>query len=135
MNVIYIFGRLGADPESKVTDAGTTITTLRVASSERYKDKQGQTVDKTEWHRVASFGKVAEVIAAHFKKGDPILLQGRSQTRKWQDKDGKDVYTTEIMLEKFWFVGGKQKPEEGGAGQVSHDQSNSDVPFDDDIPF
>jgi single-strand DNA-binding protein len=116
VNKVIILGRLGQDPEIKKTNTGIAVTQLNVATSDRRKDANGQWVDSTEWHRVAVFGVTAENCAKYLRKGREVYLEGKIQTRKWQDKEGKDRYTTEILANIVHFVGGK--------GGESSDSSN-----------
>jgi single-strand DNA-binding protein len=102
LNKVMLIGNLGADPEVRRMPDGESVTNVRLATSERYKDKKtGQTVEKTEWHKVIFFNignyKLAEIAGEYLKKGSKIYVEGKIQTRKWQDKDGKDQYTTEIV--------------------------------------
>ena len=142
-----INGRLGKDPEIKYTANGQGIANLSVATSETWKDKQtGEKQEKTEWHRVVVFGPSAEYVGDNFRKGDLIFINGKNQTRKWQDSSGQDKYTTEVVADRFNGVHGKgsgqgqsqqsgqdgfrgqqQKPAAAPSGQGSFD--------DDDIPF
>jgi single-strand DNA-binding protein len=104
MNKAILLGRLGKDPESKKLESGVTVVSFSLATSEKYTDKNGEKVDKTEWHNVTAWNKLAEIIEKYFKKGDPILIEGKITTRKWQDKDGNTRYTTEILANSFEFV-------------------------------
>ena len=117
VNKVILLGNLGADPELKSTPSGQSVCSLRVATSETYKDKDGNKQEKTEWHRVTVWGKQAEMVNQYCKKGKQIYLEGKIQTRKWQDKDGKDQYTTEVVAENVKFLGSKDggaSNEEGG---------------------
>jgi single-strand DNA-binding protein len=147
-----IHGRLGKDPEIKYTANGQAIANLSVATSETWKDKQTQEkVEKTEWHRVVVFGPSAEWVGERFKKGDLILINGKNQTRKWQDNaTGQDKYTTEVVADRFNGVhgagsgaGGQQQQQSGAGG--FRKQPDAAAPAqgkltgtdfaDDDIPF
>ena len=98
LNKVMLIGNLGADPEIRHTNGGMAVATLRLATAESWKDREtGESKDKTEWHRVVFFGRTAEVIEQYLNKGSQIYVEGRIQTRKWQDKDGNDRYTTEIV--------------------------------------
>lgn len=100
INKVTILGNLGQDPETRYTQSGSEIANISVATDESYKDKQsGQLVPKTEWHRVVVFGKLAEIVAQYCRKGSKIYLEGRLQTRKWQNQEGKDQYSTEIVVD------------------------------------
>jgi len=101
LNKVILVGNLGADPEIRNTQSGDKVANLRIATSERWRDRDGNNQDRTEWHRVVIFGKVAEVCEKYLKKGSKILIEGKIQTRKWQDNSGQDKYTTEIVVSGF----------------------------------
>lgn len=138
INKVILVGRLGKDPEIRYTADGKAIANLALATSEIWKDKQDQQQENTEWHRVVVFGGLAEVVGQYLKKGSQVYFEGKLQTRKWQDKDGQDRYTTEIVVDGFngqmQMLGGNsetatQKP------QQQAQQPSQDDDFDDDIPF
>lgn len=113
VNKAILLGYLGADPETRYTGDGAAITSFRIATSERWKDKtSGEQQEKTEWHRCVTFGKVAEIAGEYLKKGSLCYVEGRLQTRKWQDKEGQDRYTTEITVGelKFFRSPGEEAP-------------------------
>ncbi len=145
VNKVILIGNLGADPEVRYMPSGDAITNVRLATTDTWKDKNGDKQERTEWHRVAFFGKLAEIAGEYLKKGSQIYIEGRLQTRKWQDKDGQDRYTTEIVADRMQMLGGR-----GGAGGdrvPSQDQAGTGMPqgkpssgggfedFEDDIPF
>lgn len=138
-----IGGRLGRDPEARFTNSGTCVTTLAVATTEYYQDtNNGQLKEKTEWHRCVAFGKRAETIRDGFKKGNQIYIEGHNVTRKWQDSQGNDKYTTEVKIDHFQFVDPKQSsyssaPRDDNAAPAAQPQPSSanDWPDDEDIPF
>lgn len=100
VNKVILIGNLGQDPETRYTPNGNAVVNLNLATDESYKDRQtGQMVPKTEWHRVVMFGKVAEVAGQYLRKGSKVYIEGKLQTRKWQNKDGQDVYTTEVVVD------------------------------------
>ncbi len=100
VNKVIIIGNLGADPDTRYTPAGAAVVNLNLATDESYKDRQtGQLVPKTEWHRVVMFGKIAEVAGQYLRKGSKVYIEGKLQTRKWQNKEGQDVYTTEVVVD------------------------------------
>lgn len=100
INKVILIGNLGNDPETRYTPNGNAVTNLNIATDESYKDRQtGQMVPRTEWHRVVMFGKVAEVAGQYLRKGSKVYIEGRLQTRKWQDQSGQDRYTTEIVVD------------------------------------
>ncbi len=112
VNKVILIGNLGADPETRAMPSGTTVANLRVATSESWRDKQtGEQQERTEWHRVALFGRLAEVAGEYLRKGSQVYIEGSLRTRKWQDKEGKDRYSTEIIGNDLQMLGGR-----GGAG-------------------
>ncbi len=120
INKVIIVGTLGQDPDVKYTASGSPVVNVSVATNENWKDKQGEAQERTEWHRIVIFGKIAEVAAQYLKKGSQVYFEGKIQTRKWQDQSGQDRYTTEIVIDMngtMQMLGGRQ-----GAG--------STVPFD-----
>lgn len=117
VNKVILVGNLGADPESKTTGGGMAVATIRLATSERRKDDSGQWTDHTEWHRVVSFGKVAENVTRYLKKGRQIYVEGKIRTRKWQDKEGQERYTTEILADSVQFLSGAREGEGGGRSE------------------
>jgi single-strand DNA-binding protein len=108
VNKVIIIGNLGRDPETRYMPDGGAITNISVATTENWKDKNGEKQEKTEWHRVAFFGKLAEIAGEYLKKGSQVYVEGRLQTRKWQDKDGADKYTTEIVANAMQMLGSRQ---------------------------
>ena len=108
VNKVILLGNLGADPERRDTTSGMAVTTLRVATSEQWTDKQsGEKRENTEWHRVVMFGRLGEIAAQYLTKGSQVYLEGRIQTRKWQDKEGIDRYTTEIVANDMQMIGSR----------------------------
>jgi len=114
VNKVIIIGNLGRDPETRYMPDGGAITNISVATTDKWKDKNGEMQEKTEWHRVAFFGKLAEIAAEYLKKGSQVYVEGRLQTRKWQDKDGQDKYTTEIVAQVMQMLGSRQGMGGGG---------------------
>ena len=108
VNKVILIGNLGRDPETRYMPDGAAITNISVATTDTWKDKQGEKQEKTEWHRVAFFGKLAEIAGEYLKKGSQVYVEGRLQTRKWQDKDGNDKYTTEIVADRMQMLGSRQ---------------------------
>ena len=138
LNKVQIIGRLGADPEIKQMVNGKNVARLSVATSQSWKDKSsGEKKEKTEWHRVVFFNKPAETIGQYVKKGQQLYVEGRLQTRKWQDKDGIEKYSTDIISDNFTFVGSKSDASDSFSpkGQDNNDFSNQDIIKDEDIPF
>lgn len=112
VNKVILVGNLGADPETRYTAAGKAVTNIRVATSENWTDKQsGEKQEKTEWHSVVLFDKLAEITAEYCRKGSQVYLEGKLQTRKWQDKEGNDRYSTEVVAKEMQMLGGKQAAE------------------------
>jgi single-strand DNA-binding protein len=113
INKVILIGHLGADPESRAMPSGMTVANLRLATTESWKDKQsGEQQERTEWHNVALFGRLGEIAAEYLRKGSQVYIEGRLRTRKWQDKEGRDRYTTEIVGNEMQMLGGRG----GGAG-------------------
>lgn len=130
MNKVTIMGRLGSDPELKYTNGGQPVGSLSVATTDTWLDKAGVKQERTEWHKVTAWGKQAEVLGKYLQKGDQILLEGRIQTDKWEDKDGNTRYTTKIILDKFYFVGGKSKQEKAAPdGDFEQSFTDEEIPF------
>ncbi|AFH14493.1 single strand DNA binding protein [Vibrio phage VvAW1] len=161
INKVIIVGNLGQDPEVRYMPNGTAVANLSIATSEQYKDKQtGQPVEKTEWHRVVLYGKLAEVAGEYTRKGSKLYIEGKLRTRKWQNQQGQDQYTTEIVVGpggEFQMLDSKpQGQQSGNTGQYHGQQSGGyaqakqgtsqrqsappqynepPMDFDDDIPF
>ena len=146
INKVILIGNLGADPETRYMPSGAAVTNLRVATNESWKDKQtGEMKDRTEWHNVAMFSRLAEIAAEYLRKGSQVYIEGKLRTRKWQDRDGNDRYTTEIIADEMQMLGGRGGPG-GGSGSMGSDSGPGPGPsggaprpgpddFDDDIPF
>jgi single-strand DNA-binding protein len=149
VNKVILVGNLGKDPEVRYSPNGQAVANCTIATSESWKDKNtGEKQERTEWHRIVFFGRLAEIAGEYLKKGSQIYVEGRLQTRKWQDKDGNDRYTTEIVANEMQMLGSR-----GGAGMPSEPVAEAagsyDAPapraaaggkapaadFDDDIPF
>ncbi|MCK6407268.1 MAG: single-stranded DNA-binding protein [Rhodocyclaceae bacterium] len=148
VNKVILVGNLGADPETRYLPSGEAVANLRIATTETWKDKQtGERKEATEWHRVSFFGRIAEVCGQYLKKGSQVYVEGRIQTRKWQDKDGQERYTTEIRGEEMKMLGSRQgqgepsyggdapAPSYGGAKPAAAGKKPSFDDMDDDIPF
>ncbi|HEX4857743.1 MAG TPA: single-stranded DNA-binding protein [Usitatibacteraceae bacterium] len=108
VNKVILIGNLGRDPETRYMPDGGAITNISVATTSQWKDKNGEKQEATEWHRVAFFGRLAEIAGEYLKKGSQVYVEGRIRTRKWQDKDGQDKYTTEIVGEEMKMLGSRQ---------------------------
>jgi single-strand DNA-binding protein len=144
VNKVIIVGNLGGDPDTKYMPSGSAVTNLTVATNESWKDKQtGEQKDRTEWHKVAMFGRLAEIAAEYLRKGSQVYIEGKLRTRKWTDKQGNDRYTTEIIADEMQMLGGRGgggAPAMGGPPPSSAPPQGSSGPaggddFDDDIPF
>ncbi len=144
VNKAILIGNLGKDPDVRYAPNGDAITNITVATTESYKDKSGEKQEKTEWHKVAFFGKLAEIAGEYLKKGSQVYVEGRIQTRKWQDKDGQDRYTTEIVADRMQMLGGRGEAQERAPAQHQERQQQqrpAQQPkgafddMDDDIPF
>lgn len=115
INKVILVGNLGNDPDVRYTAGGAAIANVSIATTEGWKDREsGEMQEKTEWHKVVFFGKLAEIVAEYVKKGSQIYIEGRLQTRKWQDKEGNERYTTEIVANEMQMLGGRSSG--GGAG-------------------
>jgi single-strand DNA-binding protein len=155
VNKVILVGNLGADPETRSMPSGMTVTNIRIATSESWKDKaSGAQQERTEWHSVALFGRLGEIAAEYLRKGSQVFLEGKLRTRKWQDKQGNDRFTTEIIADNMQMLGGRagggsgaERSSGAGAGFAGNappprdDYDQSPAPaggkddFDDDIPF
>ena len=136
INKVIIIGNLGNDPEVKYMPNGGAVANVTIATSESWKDKNtGEQQEKTEWHRVVFFRRLAEIVGEYLKKGSKVYIEGKLQTRKWQDKDGNDRYTTEIIAHEMQMLdsrrGDKERPASGSTARQPADTDD----FDDDIPF
>jgi single-strand DNA-binding protein len=147
INKVILIGNLGADPETRYMPSGKAVTNIRIATSDSWKDKTtGEQQERTEWHNVAMFDRLAEIAAEYLRKGSQVYIEGRIRTRKWQDKtDGKDRYTTEIIANEMQMLGSRGGSAGAGAGAPSRaapvpepvpaGSSAGHSEFDDDIPF
>jgi len=153
VNKVILIGNLGKDPELKYTGGGTAVATVTVATNERFKDKEGNWQDRTEWHNVVLWQRLAEIAQEYLKKGNKVYVEGRLQTRSWEDKQGQKRYTTEIVASDLVLLGGRGEGAEGGSGggrsrgaAASNDfdqrgpdtesaPANNTQITDDDIPF
>ena len=116
VNKVILIGNLGADPEARYTQSGSAVTNFRIATSENWTGKDGQKQERTEWHRIVTFGRLAEHCRDYLSKGRQVYVEGRIQTRDWQDKDGNKRYTTEIVANTVQFLGGRGDGGSGGGG-------------------
>ena len=159
LNKVMLIGNLGADPEIRYTAGGAAVANVRLATADSWRDKDsGETQERTEWHRVVFFGRLAEIVEQYVKKGSQIYIEGRLQTRKWQDKEGNEKFSTEIVASEMQMLGGRGGSSgssgssggggaggerSGGGSSGASDRSDSatsgqaepPMDFDDDIPF
>lgn len=151
VNKVIIVGNLGADPETRYLPSGEAVANIRVATTDRWKDKtSGEMKEATEWHRIAFFGRLATVAGEYLKKGSQVYVEGRLRTRKWQDKEGHDKYTTEIVADRMQMLGsrsgsgeprGEAPPMESKASEPKAAAAAAKKPagkfddLEDDIPF
>jgi len=157
LNKVMLIGNLGADPETRFTQDGTCVCNVRMATTEKFKSRDGNPQERTEWHRVVMWGRLGEIANQYLKKGSRVYIEGKIETRKWQDKGGQDRYTTEIRANEMKMLGGGSGsnqgggssqqggafPAQGGGGSAAKKGNDpfastpdfGDVPVDDDIPF
>jgi single-strand DNA-binding protein len=153
VNKVILVGNLGKDPESRFLPDGGAVCNFSIATTDKWKDKSGEQQERTEWHRISTFNKLAEICGEYLKKGSQVYVEGRLQTRKWQDKEGQDKYTTEVIADRMQMLGsraggsesmGRSEPRaaaatsapSGGAkpavkkgGGASFDDMDDDIPF------
>ena len=151
VNKVILVGNLGRDPETRYTTGGDAVTNIRLATTDTWKDKNGEKQERTEWHTVVFFGRQAEIAGEYLKKGRQVYVEGRLQTRKWQDKEGQDRYTTEIVADRMQMLGSREgsgapvaaepserastaEPRGAAKGAGASAKKNVDD-LDDDIPF
>ena len=142
INKAILIGHLGADPEVRYTQSGQCVCNFNIATSERWKDKEGNQQDRTEWHRIVVWGKLGELCKEYLSKGRQAFIEGRIQTRQWEDKEGNKRYTTEIVAQNVQFLGGPgQSAASQGISQGAPQAPPAETPLpdtlagDDDIPF
>jgi single-strand DNA-binding protein len=134
LNKVMLIGNLGADPEVRYTPSGTKVTSFRIATSEKRKDKDGNRQEHTEWHQIITFGKLADICGEYLAKGKQVYVEGRIQTRSWEDRDGQKRSTTEIIASDMKMLGGKggakaKTAEPGAAPPYSVNEPDDDIPF------
>ena len=152
VNRVILIGNLGKDPETRYLPSGDAVANFSIATTEKFKDKSGTQQEHTEWHRISFFGRQAEIAGEYLKKGSPVYVEGRIRTRKWQDKEGQDRYTTEIVGDRMQLLGSRggsenmvREPAAAGAGSGAPAAAGEKRPLakkgggfdemDDDIPF
>jgi len=131
VNKVILIGNLGQDPEKRYTGSGAAVTSFSLATTNRWKDKSGQNQEQTEWHRVVVWGQQAESCAQYLAKGRPVYVEGRLQTRQWDDKSGNKRYTTEVVAQRVQFLGSPT----GGKNTSDSKDSNATPPMDDNPGF
>lgn len=129
VNKVILVGRLGQNPEVKYTPSGQAVANFSVATNENWTDKSGQKQERTEWHRIVVWGKLAELCSQYLSKGRQCYLEGRLQTRQWQDKDGQTKYTTEIQAQTVQFLGGERGASQGQGSHAGVSQQSSGAEF------
>ena len=154
VNKVILVGNLGADPDTRYMPSGKAVTNIRVATSESWKDRQtGDMQERTEWHSIVMYDKLGEIAAEYLRKGSQVYIEGKIRTRKWQDKEGKDRYTTEVIADQMQMLGSRgggggapsepREPRSASRQAPTEDRSAAPVDeggggggeFDDDIPF
>ncbi len=148
VNKVILIGNLGKDPETRYLPSGDAVTNITVATTDTWKDKSGEKQEHTEWHRVAFFGRLAEIAGEYLKKGSPVYVEGRIRTRKWQDKEGQDKYSTEIVADRMQLLGSRGGSSESAAREPAAASGGGEAKakpskkggggfdeMDDDIPF
>jgi single-strand DNA-binding protein len=139
LNKVTLIGHLGGDPELRYTESNVPVATFSLATNESYKDQSGNLVERTEWHRIVAWRKLAELFGEYLKKGSKVYIEGKLQTRSWDDKEGNKRYTTEIVVSEFMFLDSRGERQGGGSGGGSSemppppDTSGGDK--DEDLPF
>jgi single-strand DNA-binding protein len=142
LNKAILIGNLGADPEIRYTQSGTQVATFRIATTERWKGQDGQMQESTEWHRIVAYKRLAEICGEYLNKGSKIYIEGKIQTRKWQDQNGNDKYTTEIIAREMKMLsprGGAATGQQSGASEYQEPQYSEPPPgyggTGEDVPF
>ena len=146
VNKVILLGNIGQDPQTRAMPSGKTVVNLRLATSKQWRDKQtGENKEATEWHTVVMFDRLAEIAAEYLRKGSQIYVEGELRTRKWQDKEGQDRYSTEVIANEMQMLGGRGAPGAGAARDQpaervadrspSAEAAGATEAFDDDIPF
>ena len=134
LNKVLLIGNMGKDPEVRYTASGTAVASFSLATSEKFKNKGGEWEERTEWHNIILWGRLAEIAGEYLTKGKTVFIEGRLQTRKWQDRDGKDRFTTEIVGEKMQMLSRKEGNGRTEEAAPSHEEP-APPPNDDDVPF
>lgn len=133
MNKVILAGTIGQDPEVRYTGNGTAVSNFSLATSERYKDADGNKQEKTEWHRIIAWGRLGEICSEYLAKGDRVLVHGKIQTRKWKDQAGVDRYNTEIVISDMEIMhkkdGASKSNQQDPPGQSGYEGTGDDIPF------
>ncbi len=144
VNKVILIGHLGQDPQSRAMPSGKAVVNLRLATTDQWRDRQtGENKEATEWHNVVMFERLAEIAAEYLRKGSQVYIEGRLRTRKWQDREGQDRYTTEIVANEMQMLGGRggapgpaaERPAKTEERSPRPEPAVADETFDDDIPF
>jgi len=146
LNKVMILGNLGRDPEVRYMPNGEAVANFSIATTDSWKDKDGNKQERTEWHNIVMYRKLAEIAGEYLKKGSPVYIEGKLQTRKWQTKEGQDRYTTEIIADSMQMLGSKTQNNDAGNSNTQAKQNNASAPqetqsndafddFESDIPF
>src|SRR5450631_3575038 len=146
VNKVILVGNLGKDPESRFLPDGGAVCNFSVATTDKWKDKSGEQQERTEWHRISTFAKLAEICGEYLKKGSQVYIEGKLRTRKWQDKEGQDRYTTEIIADAMQMLGSRsgmgggepretREPSAAGESKPAKKPAGQFQDMDDDIPF
>lgn len=147
VNRVILIGNLGRDPEMRYAPSGDAITNFSIATTDTWKDKSGAKQERTEWHRISMFGKLAEIAGEYLKKGSTCYIEGRLQTRKWQDKEGNERQTTEVVADRMQMLGGKGSNDDSTKSSSPQPSQSAQKPdehkpegsgfddFEDDVPF
>ena len=147
VNKVIILGNLGADPELRYTNSGTAVANFRIATNDRWTDKGGESQERTEWHSIVAWAKLGEICGKYLKKGRPVYIEGRLQTRSWEDQSGNKRYTTEIIAQTMQMLGGRgdaaaagggdwdSAKAQGGGAELPEIPVNTSGNADDDLPF
>lgn len=135
VNKVILVGNLGADPETRYASTGTAVTNFRIATSENWTNKEGGKETRTEWHRIVAFGKLAEICAEYLNKGKQVYVEGRLQSRSWEDKEGNKRWTTEVVANNMVMLGSAVGDQARGTGGEPDEGPPEPTQQDDDIPF
>lgn len=138
LNRVQLLGRLGNDPDHRVTQSGTEVCTLNIATNENYKDRDGNWQERTDWHRVVLWRKLAEIANKYLNKGAQVMIEGKLQTRSYEDKSGVTKYITEVVADNLYMLGGNSPNDRASEGGPNYSQLNDEDDsneFDDDVPF